>query len=142
MKNNDILKSKVIISLVSLFGCILVGVNCFFKSPLSIVYQKSTFLDFYVVENKVNINCYVTIRNNSNKGAFVRLKALMPDEVKIGLLKEPVLYTENGVKNNEKLFVPNNTQKSFYVCFQGEFAGIEMKNDRLLPQIEIELIDD
>lgn len=107
------------------------------KQEIKIEREDSWFSDFYIKENKVYIQCYITIRNDSNEDQYIKLLAHMEDDAKNKLIKHSIVtgYDEKG---SDKFFVPADSEINYIeVFFIDDYAGEEQKQDRNLPEIEL-----
>lgn len=133
-------KVNFIVSIIIIFSVAIVGVLWFSDDTKENVYineSESYFNDFKVEGDKVHIICDITIENISNKDSKIKLKASFPDDVN-SLLKQEELYGINIANQAGKFSIPANSQKMIQVDFIGDFAGTNVKHDRLLPKIAIE----
>ena len=107
------------------------------KSALpQIVTNKSSFSSFYVQNDKVYINCSITIKNNNDEPRDFSLCALMNADFKSGLLKQAKIYAYNNGK--KAVFnIKSNKEQTYNVVFIGDYGGNLQKNNSSLPQIEI-----
>ena len=138
------IKRRLVLRVLSVFLLIVLGVGLsmiFSKPTVTLIKSKSYYSDFTVVDQKVTVKCYITLKNTYNVDKTVKLSALFPDDVKIGLLKSSELYAVDMDNTDIEFIIPKKSQKSFEVNFVGDFAGVNRKHDRLLPQINITIID-
>lgn len=103
---------------------------------LKIIEKESYFDSFEAADKSVIIKCFLTIENRNNTEKIVNIYALFPEDVKGGLLKEVKLTAFNSEGSTEFL-IPKNSKASFEVEFIGAFAGNNIKQNRLLPEIHI-----
>jgi hypothetical protein len=101
-----------------------------------IITKESAYSRFYVQNDKVFINCIITIKNNSDEPRKFSLCAIMNDDLKGGLLKQPKIY---AFYNDKKAIfnIKSDTKQTYDVVFVGDYGGNLQKHDRSLPQIEI-----
>jgi hypothetical protein len=105
--------------------------------------RKSHFNDFKIVDDKVYIECIITIKNNTEKNIKFRITAEFKDDALSGLLKNEILegYNEDLVNNTFNISA-NETIEYQKIIFIGDFAGYYIKHDRELPKkINIILIE-
>jgi hypothetical protein len=111
------------------------------KENIELIKEKSYFNDFDVINEKVFIECVLTIKNNTNRFYNFRINALFEDDVK-KLLENKFLegYSEDL---NSSIFsiAPNEIFEYKKVVFVGKFAGRRQKHDRALPEINIIIIE-
>lgn len=107
---------------------------------ISLVKSESYFSDFNVKNQKVYLDCYITLKNISNTEKTVKLTASFPDDVNTGLLKESILPGLNKNNKESKFIIHPNSQKSFNVTFVGDFAGTIQRHERLLPKVNITVV--
>ena len=129
-------KSIVFILLVFLIGVVVFIISI---PKIEIIKSKSYFEEFTVKNDKVTIECYLTIKNNSNKDQSINLSAYFPEDVKGGLLVNEKLYSIEDDDNKIAYTIPANKTVTYTVTFTGEFAGNNVKANRLLPKIEIDI---
>ena len=126
----------VIVTVIAMF--VIINNN---TVDLRIVKDASYFSDYYVEDEKVYIKCEVTIRNFSSVNESFQLNAILKDDVELGLLKSENLKGYSQELSNDKFTVEKKTTKTFSVVFVGDFAGINRKQDRNLPEIVITTIE-
>ena len=98
--------------------------------------EKSFFSDFKIENNKVYIYCTLFIENKSDTEKVISLNASFEKDVEIGLLKE-ALVSGYSLDESTQEFQLKKGENQLEVVFVGEYAGVDKKNDRLLPDIEI-----
>ncbi len=108
---------------------------------LDIVKDKSYFSDFYVKGEKVYIQCEITIKNSSSVNKAFKLNAIFKDDVELGLLKDENLKGYNQALTNNEFVIAKQSTSSMSVSFVGNFAGINKKHDRNLPEIVITIVE-
>ena len=79
--------------------------------------------------------------NNSSGDVTVKLNALMYDDVKNGLLAQPVIPGVDLESKESVFFIPAKAESTFDVDFVGELGDSTVKVDRTLPQVEITIIE-
>jgi len=130
MKYNRILIVflSAMLVLVSLSGCI--------KSiPVKIVDGESSLLGFSVTD-KVEFLCSVTVMNTSDKEVEFTLCAQADEaDVNSGLLKSKTMTDMSGTVYK----LAGGEKKTFEVVFTGENNGGTEKQNRLLPQITLDI---
>lgn len=129
-----------------LISAIMLNVSCSAdnsknKNAVSIVDSESWFSDFTVDNDKVYIKCEITLQNTADEKQKVKMAAVCPDDVELGLLKEEKIYAVDEQDKVKEFVINSNSGKSFNVVFLGEFAGTAEKSDRLLPEITIESVE-
>lgn len=117
--------------------------SCNKKATIELVQDegKSYFCDFNIVDNSVHIVCKITLSNNSSGDVTVKLNALMYDDVKNGLLAQPVIPGVDLESKESVFFIPAKAESTFDVDFVGELGDSTVKVDRALPQVEITIIE-
>lgn len=98
---------------------------------------KSWFDVFSVDGDVVYITCHITLCNAS-QDRTVRLYGVFPDDEGI-LLTESVLpgFVTDELDPDDNSFLLASGEHTFTVAFVGTYAGTQVKNDRLLPEILI-----
>lgn len=106
------------------------------KREINIGEKESFYSDFKIENNKVYIYCDVLIKNPDKDDAKIALSGVFENDVKNGLLKEPLL---NGYASDFETteFNLKNGDNRIEVVFIGDYAGKNQKYDRLLPEIKI-----
>jgi len=145
------MRKKVFISIIAIVVVLVIGIMIFaisFERSLSksqpevtLIEKDSWFSDFEVVGDKVNIKCYVTLLNTFDEDKKVTLSAVFPDDVKLGLLKEEKLFAKDSKGEKAEYTLLYGFRSGFYVTFVGDFGGVNMKHDRLLPEIEVTVVN-
>ncbi len=117
--------------------------SCNKKATIELVQDegKSYFRDFNVIDDSVHIVCKITLSNNSSRDVMVKLNALMYDDVKNGLLTQPVIPGVDLESEESVFLVSAKAESTFDVDFIGEFGDCAVEVDRALPQIEITIIE-
>ena len=108
--------------------------GCSPKNKIEIVKKGSFYSDFVVKGEKVYIKCELEVNNSTDDNAIVEFYASLPEEVKLGLLKNDEMkgYQENSEISEFSL--PEGKSR-IVVVFIGDFAGTNKKHDRNLPNI-------
>ncbi len=136
------MKKKLLCVLALFFTVMLFGCNKDNNTHNFILLDEtaSYFSDFEVVGDKVYIYCTIVLTNTTSKECKFRIKGFFEDDVKGHLLLEGELYAYD--KEKETVFsLRANEKKTFEICFSGKFGGREIKNNRLLPEIEIIIVN-
>ena len=118
----------IVCMMLSLFSCQV--------KDIKLNEEKSFFSDFKIENNKVYIYCTLFIENKSDTEKVISLKASFEKDVEIGLLKE-ALVSGYSLDESTQEFQLKKGENQLAVVFVGEYAGVDKKNDRLLPDIEI-----
>lgn len=108
------------------------------KQAIKIDRENSWFDEFYIEGNKVYMKCYITIRNSSDENNYIKLVAGLEEDAKNKLIKNPKVTGQDS-KGSDMFFVPANSQKEYTVFFIDDYAGENKKQDRNLPEIEVEV---
>ncbi|HBL84644.1 MAG: hypothetical protein A2Y17_10950 [Clostridiales bacterium GWF2_38_85] len=108
---------------------------------VSINRDDSFFWDFDIVDNQVQIQCFVTLINNTDTDKTVTITGHFPDDVENGLLKEADLTAVDENGETAKFVVSADSEQPFEVIFIGQCGGGNTKHDKNLPDIDITVID-
>lgn len=135
---------KIIIMLLML----ILGLVMFFvlrgkiaREQIALIKEESYFSDFHIKDGKVYVECCVTIENVSNTNKNVTFTAIMNEDYKCGLLKQKRLNVLD-VENNEIVFqIHANSKDTYELTFVGEHGNNSQKANRLLPPIDIKILD-
>ena len=122
----------IVCMMLSLFSCQV--------KDIKLNEEKSYFSDFKIENDKVYIYCTLFIENKSDTEKVISLKASFEKDVEIGLLKE-ALVSGYSLDESTQEFQLKKGENQVDVVFVGEYAGVDKKNDRLLPNIEITEIE-
>lgn len=114
---------------------LLLGAALLFPS-VGLVEEESCLLDFSVNDDKVYLECSVTLQNHTSAEQCVRLHASLPEDVRGGLLLEPDLYAMAG-EEMAVFTLPPYTRRCVDVTFVGRYGGTACKQNRLLPRIDV-----
>ena len=136
------MKKKLLCVLALFFTVMLFGCNKDNNTHNFILLDEtaSYFSDFEVVGDNVYIYCTVVLTNTTSKECMFRIKGFFEDDVKGHLLLEGELYAYD--KEKETVFsLRANEKKAFEICFSGKLGGRKIKNNRLLPEIEIIIVN-
>lgn len=124
--------------LLTMLGCdksIDVAEQC-----LSIDEENSFFTDCEVKNGKVYLYCEVSVSNTFEDEKKVSIIGdFRDDEGK--LLSESELTAYNAEDSSEIFTVSGESEENFSIVFIGDFAGVNQKHDRLLPKMEIVIVD-
>lgn len=131
-------KMAVLCVLISFVG-IVTGVYIFNNSrgTIKIIEKESYYSNFHVENDKVYIECVVTIKNSDKYKKTINLSARFDEDVNIGLLKQAKIYALSSSNMKEKFEIKQNSKDTFDVVFVGDFDGTMKKHDRTLPDIDI-----
>ena len=112
------------------------------QKPVKICMDESVFCDFYVEDGVVHFLCQIKVINTSSENQTFKISGFSQEDVKIGLLIDDQLIGFNTEDQSDLFIVNADSSCVFNVDFRGEFAGIQQKTDRLLPNVmEIEIVD-
>jgi hypothetical protein len=135
---------KYVYSLTVLFlvvSMLMSLASCSRADQIYVDKSQSYFSDYEVEDDKVFIKCHITIENTFKDEKVVTLSAILPEDVTNGLLKnETAKALKEDGSEMEFVLLPN-TSNSFDVVFVGEYAGTNQKANRLLPEIDIEIVE-
>lgn len=132
MKNKLLIFPLVVIIVFALCSCQ--------KKEIRIDTEESFYSNFEVKDEKVLIYCTILVKNPTKAETTITLSANFDNDVKMGLLKESSL---DGYQSNleTKTFKLNKGDNWIDVVFIGEYAGKNQKHDRLLPDIQMKVIE-
>lgn len=125
--------------LIVCIATIIVSINSVEKVYIN--KDSSYFSDFIVENDKVYIRCSITIKNTYKADKTVILSANMTDDVNTGLLNEAKIYSLNEDGSISDFIIKGESQQTFNVVFTGDFAGTNIKHDKLLPDITIDIVN-
>ncbi len=124
----------IIISALSLAGCT--------NSKIRLDKNNSHLLGDFKVENgKVLFSCSLAVENLTDDDLTVKITAYSKEDVDGGLLKQAKMsgYCEDMISDTFKM---KSGESSVTVIFVGDFAGRQVKHDRLVPDdIRFEIVD-
>ena len=103
--------------------------------------EKSYYSDFKVEDEKVFIECCITLVNTFDVEKTINLSANLPDDVTIGLLKNEEITASYADGSKMEFVLPPDSSESFDVVFVGEYSGKNQKSDRGLPEINIRIVE-
>ena len=138
------MKKKLIIALVITLVCILctIAYKVCLKyriiekhtqdKVIKIDYKKSYYDDFYVKNNKVYINCILSIYNDSKKNQKFYIRAKYSEDVGKLLLNNNYLKINEEAQEKVIELKPKEKQ-TLNALFEGDFGGKSQKANRLLP---------
>lgn len=133
----------IIVFIVGLFCGIATGISRKNRenNPVRINYKKSSFQDFNVDDNIVNIKCSLNIYNVYEQDKKFYIRATSSEDVGKLLSEENLIIKENG---KEKVFeLKANESINIDAVFEGKYGGTNQKVDRNLPDnIEIVIINE
>lgn len=124
----------LIIAFVIIWICIA-GQN---KQSIYVNEEESYLSEFNIVDDEVQIICYITFCNTGDVSKTILVKGDFSDSVENGIISDGTLYAVDFEKNKCRYTLQPNEEKGFYVTFIGEFAGTEQMTSRQLPPISIE----
>ena len=132
MKNKLRIFTLVVIMILGLCSCQ--------KKEIRIDAGESFYSYFEVKDEKVLIYCTILVKNPTKAETTITLSANFDDDVKLGLLKDASL---DGYQSDleTKTFKLNKGDNWIDVVFIGEYAGKNQKHDRLLPDIQMKVIE-
>ena len=129
---------KISISLLFMVT-LLVLCSCS-KKDISINKEESFYSKFEVINEQVLIHCTILVENPTNAERNVTFSANFENDVKIGLLKTAQLDGyQTDLETNS--FTINKGDNWIDVVFIGEYAGKNQKHDRLLPDIQMNIVE-
>ena len=131
------IKKYILFLILSILLTFSIGNKLLLEKKVLLVENQSYFNDYIIKDNKVIIEFYLTFKNNSSNDENVTLAVYLPEDAKSGLLLEEKLYSINNEEKQITYLIPANGVVSYTVKFTGECGGYNVKNNRLLPKIEI-----
>ena len=103
--------------------------------------DKSMLIDFYEENGIVHFVCRIKLCNNTAENQMVKIRGISQEDVDGGLLVHPYLTGYNIDNQEDTFMIKANCNCEIVVDFRGEYAGVLIKKDRLIPDvIEIEII--
>ena len=107
------------------------------EQNVTVVESGSYFDGFEVKGGEVIFNCRLTLRNTHDRTVKFYIRA-RSDEDAGKLLEDGALKVVGGDGEETAFTLPPLTEeKQRAVTFTGKFGGVEQKQNRLLPEIEI-----
>ena len=131
-------KSIITISIIAVIAAALIlATPSVIESLLAfhIDREKSSFIDYSVKDDKVYIECSITVRNTDAEEVNFLLYSTLMEDVKGGLLKNGRLQGYSDNFTDTVFTLGGESTQSFTVFFIGDFAGTHIKHDRNLPEI-------
>lgn len=110
------------------------------RDPVRLIEAESTFQDFRIVGEEVQVRCLLTLRNTSSEDVRLRISAWMPEDADNGLLKSADLPGISLDRSESNFLIRANSTAICEVLFVGEFGGVAVKQDRRLPEIRWDVI--
>ncbi len=101
---------------------------------------ESYILDYTIKEEQVQIRCVLSLVNQGTEACRIRVYAEFPEDVG-ALLKEGRLTAVTGATGEDIITLEPGTVRELGVVFTGEYGGKAVKNDRLLPDLYWEDMD-
>ncbi|MBQ7491901.1 MAG: hypothetical protein IJT76_04830 [Clostridia bacterium] len=99
--------------------------------------DKSFFSEYSVVEKQVLIRCDIMVKKLYGTPRQFTLKAVLPKDVKGGLLKEEMLTGWADSLKETVFIIDEKYEERFVVVFAGPIAENSQKCNRNLPEIVI-----
>lgn len=142
MKCNRLKIAFVILLVIVIIIILLVLYKSKHQDKISIVANNSYFSDFCIKqENTVEIYCRISIKSTYNIQKTVNIVGKFTDDVNSGLLKEEKLIAYNTETYLQNFELQPNEIASFDVVFIGSYGGNSKKKNRLLPEIEVVIVE-
>lgn len=138
------MKKLLLLTVPIVLAICILGYNKIFNgenNKLSVVEKDSYYSDFLVSDDMVEIECHITIKNDNDTNKTVNISTLMPADVTGGLLKESPIYALDESGNKIDFLIEKESEKSFEVTFIGEYGGTNKKQNKLLPEIVLEVVE-
>ena len=128
------MKMKRLVVLILALCCLLSA--CGTPSGDIVLDEEGSYFDnFFVLEGKVYFHCTLVLQNNTDQDITVKIRGDFQKDFASGLLTEAKLMALSG--NQEDSFVLAPGENELKVVFIGDHGGYSIKQDRLLPEIEI-----
>lgn len=130
-----------VIIIVVMLILLYLGIGSINKDKIYVVYEKSYFHNYKILNNVVSFDCEIFINNKYDSQKVVEIYANDYKNVRNGLLSQPLL---KGVDTEtlDNRFVLNKGENHIKISFQGQHATSNQKADKLLPkEIEIKIIN-
>ena len=128
------MKMKKFAALILCLCCLLAACGAL-SEDIVLDEECSYFDNFFVLEGKVYFHCTLVLQNNTDQDIAVKIRGDFQEDFASGLLTEAKLMALSG--NQEDSFVLAPGENELKVVFIGEHGGSSMKQNRLLPEIEI-----
>lgn len=109
------------------------------KDPVYLVEEQSYFLDFTVEGETVEFRCHLCIQNELPNPQKVSLTGHFSEDMEARLIQEESLLASDLEVSESTTFLLQPGINTLDVVFTGTFGGNHQKQDRLLPEISIEL---
>lgn len=108
---------------------------------ITLVKPASFFSAFRVNGGRVYILCHVTLHNTYHTAKTVKLTAMLPEDVKGGLLKSPQLPAVDRDGKVLNFSLPPCSKTELDVTFLGSYGGKTIKQNRALPKIRVTVLN-
>ena len=131
---------KRMLCLLVLAGILLSGCAREERNPqqVHLLPEESTFHDFSVQDNLVDIRCSISVANPTDEAVRVIIIGTFDEDQEAGLLKERCLVGVLQKQPDEVILtIPPGGSRWLDIHFYGTFAGLHMKQNRLLPELEL-----
>lgn len=109
------------------------------KDPVYLDEERSWFNDYSISGETVIFRCYLTIENSTSSPQTVSVTGHFREDMKSGMIKEEYLIASDFEDPECTTFLLEPGTNSFDVVFIGTANGYPMKQNRLLPEISIEI---
>ena len=137
-------KNKIVIIIVGLL-CFIVVLSYFIwhffsdnEDKVIILQEKSYLSEYEVINDEVHIYCVVSLYNQGNSAANVKLIGDFSQEVKGGLLVESELEAHFTDLSADYVTIESETSMDYVnIEFVGKYAGTSQMSSRNLPAIRI-----
>ena len=128
------MKLKRLVVLILALCCLLAACAAL-SEDIVLDEECSCFDNFFVLEGKVYFHCTLVLQNNTDQDITVKIRGDFQEDFSSGLLTEAKLMALSG--EYEDSFVLTPGENELKVVFIGEHGGYSIKQNRLLPEIEI-----
>ncbi|MBE6933130.1 MAG: hypothetical protein E7464_07115 [Ruminococcaceae bacterium] len=136
MQKNQRMKCFVVATLCLM---LLFSITACGKGPVYLVEEQSCFLDFTVDGETVEFRCHLCIQNELSNPQKVSLTGHFSEDMEAGLIQEESLLASDPEVPESTTFLLQPGLNTLDVVFTGTFGGNHQKQDRLLPEISIEI---
>lgn len=102
---------------------------------ITCVEDESYFCDFAIQDEHVEVTCFLTVQNETEEEAQIRILGDFSEDQASGLVLESSLPAKDGEGN--EIFTVFPGENTFHVTFVGTHGISDTRQDRLLPPIRI-----
>lgn len=130
---------KRILIMLAAVGILLLMASCGRDSARVEICSDGSWLgDYTITGDQVDFFCTAKIKNTGSEEQKINLYGDFSEDMAGGLLKTGRLIAPSGRRSRrDGAFRPARESHAYEVVFTGEYAGTPVKQDRLLPPLEI-----